>query len=354
MPAASAALGRLPLPSEYEENFSYTDRWKAYLKMNYQERGVVIFDLCRHDKYLLACTDMGTVIAWDSDLVFREDGIDGNPVPKHITQVSDGPLYAIQVENNSVVVAGDDGVLFFEIDQVFSNMDDSFRQNPIARFCPHPSPFEKVEINRFVIDGNHLYAGSGDRFGCYKWDIESKELLATYKQPHGYTQALHFDPRSQVMVVGGEDGYLRIWSCVQDKLIDTINVNREQSVAGKNSISSLATTGDTWLHVGGGNASGGLLATYHAPTRSLVEEKATVSRVNELLIHDEKLLVVGSDRHLSQWNPLSLDRLSNAGTGLRVGYALSPLDHSSLIACGGVGSMVEIYQDAQRVFRFTC
>ena len=94
-----------------------------------------------------------------------------------------------------------------------------------------------AEVNQTVIGvddkgGYFIYGVTNDTFGCYKWNLESCQISATYTLPHArnsiqvnnlYTMALNHN--SKELLIGGEDGQLRIWDTRSDQYVDAVNDN---------------------------------------------------------------------------------------------------------------------------------
>jgi hypothetical protein len=94
-----------------------------------------------------------------------------------------------------------------------------------------------AEVNHTVIgeDGKGiqwLYGVANDTFGCYKWNLETCQIMTTYTIPstrninhfnNSYTMALNHN--SKELLTGGEDGQLRIWDIATDLYVDVVNIN---------------------------------------------------------------------------------------------------------------------------------
>ena len=301
--------------------------------------------------------------------------------------ISSGKLYSIKIErivNKRLLFAcGDDGVLVFDLErEVINRLKNSGKKvaksTPLATFKPHPSPLEDkgIEINEIQIlrngDGKtYLFGAAGDSFGCYKWDLETKELIRTYSSPgRGYLCSIRVVPspdedEHNLLLLGGEDGVLTVWDLDQDKRLDHIDLNnasaadvaltessssnmpskaprrsnsKRSKTASNRWISSICARDRNWWTVaggtteslgggpsgrGGGNSGrigtgGGFVATFHAATRSMVAWSETREIPQKLasvpsnstdfaVLSQHNLLSVANEGVVTHWDALTLD-----------------------------------------------
>lgn len=307
-------------------------------------------------------------------------------------------------------MSGDDGVLVFdwERDILQSHLQQQssskakqpeFSVSPVSTFQTHPSPLEsrKIEVNDFEVleQGNnqaYLFGAAGDSFGAYKWDLATEKLVANYASAGGgYLHALRLLPADnesdsqQTLLAGGEGGKLRLWNVNSDKLMDQIDLaaatisdlssgasptlNRNNSKRSKNTpsrwISSICAYDHNWVSVGGGSSGGGgggssrggsstyggFLATYHAPTRSLVSLVETRETPQQLTIlppsaesvSEHNLVSVANEGVVSHFNALTLERNRRVWSTPPSSYAVAVSDDGKYTAVAGVGQYVDLF-----------
>ncbi|CAB9518583.1 THO complex 6 homolog (Drosophila) [Seminavis robusta] len=345
------------------------------------EKHVIVFGLCWIDVQLLAaCTSHGEIVIWSLD-----DTATNNTKPVFRRQVSKGKLYSIQFcekkspgEKSLLIVCGDEGVLLYDWEQDIYNKINNPTENkkpltPLTTFCPHPSPLEnaKVEVNDFQVlknngSNHHLLGAAGDSFGVYKWDMESGKLVANYASPERKSiYAVQMLPsssdNSQILLAGGEGGKVQLWDTTKDQSVgaidtsvdatkSTTSLSRSSSKRAKLSsrwISSICASDPNWFTVAGGNTahkSGhtGFLATYHAPTRSLVSSTETRETPQQIAASSQSLVCVANEGIVSRYNALSLEQ----PTGRQ--WCTSPSSYAAAVssdhtAVAGVGCFVDVF-----------
>lgn len=348
---------------EYTVCTPYVKSWEHQLENRRSgENSIVIFDLeWISPTHLVGVSNQGDLYIWNVPQVPNEEedigendmGLNIEPSsrsPLWKEKVSKGILYSVTsvqqgpTTNNRklIAVGGDEGVILMEID--LSNTIIGVKRK--ASYATHPNPAESsIEINDVVssLEQGHLFGAAGDAFGCYKWDIETQKVMATYPSQH--RQYLHclevMDPAH--ILTGGDDGSLSIYDVKQDKLVDQIDLGGW--------ISSIASFGESWWAVGAGNhGSGGWIASFHAPTRSTVAEINTRERPLALqVLADATLLSVGNDASMHCQNIFSLERTKRHETCAKAGYAIAVSDN--LVATAGVGSVVELFYQSEPYYR---
>jgi WD40 repeat protein len=98
-----------------------------------------------------------------------------------------------------------------------------------------------AEMNCFVVKENFMYGASGDAFGCYKWDLATGQIAATFHHMYyvptpigvsrgastseNYYHAVELVPGTMLLLTGGEDGILGIWNTDTNQLVDIMNLN---------------------------------------------------------------------------------------------------------------------------------
>lgn len=270
--------------------------------------------------------------------------------------------------------------------------------SPVSTFRPHPSPLESrsIEVNDFEVlqQGNnqaYLFGAAGDSFGAYKWDLSSEKLVANYASTGGgYLHSLRLLPpdgsnSQQTLLAGGEGGKLHFWDTTNDKLIDQIDLatvnasntsaassisspslSRTNSKRSKNLparwISSICAHDQNWFSVGGGSGGGGssrssgsngggFLATYHAPTRSLVSFVDTRETPQQLTtlpssvesVSEHNLVSVANEGVVSHFNALTLERTRRLWCTPPSAYATAVSDNGRHTAVAGVGCYIDIF-----------
>ena len=320
-------------------------------------------------------------------------------------------MYSIKLEcvasKHLLIVSGDDGVVVFDwkkdIVECFRQDRGSsrakkpdFSVSPVSTFRTHPSPLEsrKIEVNDFevLLQGNsqaYLFGAAGDTFGAYKWDLSSEKLIANYASTGGgYLHTLRMIPSDnessppQTLATGGEGGKMCVWDVYNDKLMDQVDLtaanntsapsatspalNRSNSKRSKNApsrwISSICAYDQNWFSVGGGStgggnsrgggsAPGGFLATYHAPTRSLISfletretpQQLTILPSSAELVSEHNLVSVANEGVVSHFNALTLERTRRLWSTPPSSYAASVSADGKYTAVAGVGCFVDIF-----------
>jgi len=285
--------------------------------------------------------------------------------------------------------------------------------SPTMRFKPHPSPLESrgIEVNDFQVlqgansNNNYLFGAAGDSFGAYKWDMTTGQLIKNYTSPGGgYLHAVQILPGdSSTLLAGGEGGKLTMWDISQDKLIDhidmttvsaidssaspsassTSNLSRSNSKRSKNLpsrwITSICAQSPHWFTVAGGSTGGsggsgirassssssstsGFLATYHAPTRSLVSftetretpQQLTMSPASTELSNSSphNIVSVGNEGVVSHFNALTLERTRRLWCTPPSAYSVESAGRYTAVA--GVGCLVDIFdENGEKFLRLT-
>lgn len=315
--------------------------------------------------------------------------------PNHQYKLSNGALFKLEYHagtlNSSssqplLLVAGEEGVLVYDWNQLYTNNRTAaaqIRSALLAHFRPYPlppppvrpgngrhprhpdqhkEPHNKAVCYPPVLDATmvvslenehgkqppiHIYASVKDDFGCYQWNMETQQLIRTFRIASvGYVSCLQSIPSSQMLLTGDDNGMLSIWDGQQGKLVEQININTAAARSGKSnqrskstsngggstksssasastrSILCLTSVHDTWWTVGGqiqngGGSSGGFLTTLHAPTRSIVasvETRETIQRLaassssssSSSLDSAAQIVSVGNESVVSFWHPATL------------------------------------------------
>lgn len=367
-------------PSNFAEGFSYEDQWTEYKKSSFfkKEEKVIIFDLCwHHDEledqlYLIGVTNKGEICIWKAPPMQLDNAgtnvssrgkLDPYRTPTFRRELSRGILYAvevIQVDQTILVVSGEEGVRIFPWKHLLVSLQQNNVISTQLQYKPYPSPSEgDIEVNQACVRDGFVYGAAGDAFGCYKWDIETAKLIATYRSPRkGYLHSLRMvtgQGSQPLLLTGGEDGILGVWDTNTDSMVEHFHINNNGKGQNPHWISSITSSADdNWWHVGGGQGStGGYVATFHGPTRSLVKTVSTREQVQRLDVAGLSLLSVGNDAFLSHWNSLSLERKESVRLNSLSGYAIATAPDGR-IATSGVGSTIDLFeQGTQRTFRFS-
>jgi WD40 repeat protein len=374
-------------PSFYADTelLTYANQWKQVDKPLLLSETAVFGLTFFQDSWLIGCTGQGEVCVWklateSNEILGKNRSEDviatSSPVLKlKVLSTSDGGvLYACKMVKRSddvwwLVVSGDDGILILDWNgDILPKINKNVHLSPTfqKQFRPFPSPFEpSIEVNDFVIHGNYLYGAAGDAFGCYKWDLATDKLVTTYKSTAGggYLHTLDLVANSNLLLLGGEDGSLGIWDISQDKIVDTIDMNPSSSLQTKKRrastrwISSCKARDENWWFVAGGRSShnkGGFLSTLHGPTRSVVSTVNTIETPQQLALYGNTLLSVANESFVSHWkNALSLEDAppQRVWSHQASAYAVAVSGSGQLIATGGIGEIVDIFEEGTQYGR---
>ena len=415
-------------------------------------------DQRRQPLYLVACTGTGELCIWDmppvssrgggdddddDDNVIQEDvlamqvassstSMTSNPTnartPKCRFQVPGSPtLYSLEIVKQNqqywIIAAGDGGVYLYDWEKDIVPMMNSTslsrgsstqnRQEeckPRSRLQLYPSAYERhIEVNDtcWHKDG-FVYGAAGDAFGCYKWNVETEQIVTTYRQrqhsknhcnSETYLQAVEQVPGTNLILTGGEEGMLGVWDTSKDQLVDQIDISsaihmeqtqpqqqqqleqqrrrptNSATLAPSRWISNIVARDENWWTVGGGTRAAhgvrqpsssstttttGFLATWHGPTRSLVTSVETRERPQQLALldnnnnnnnNDNHLLSVGNESWVSHYtDPLSLSVESSKKVWCHApsAYAVQ-VASDGRIAVAGVGGVVDIYENSSQL-----
>jgi hypothetical protein len=273
-------------------------------------------------------------------------------------------------------------------------------------FQPHPSAAEASvgEINDCLVDGNYLYGACGDAFGCYKWDLETTKVVTTFRSkqrnsgksngPFGGRQSGYFHtiakvPSSNLVLTGGENGFLYLVDVATDQYVNALDMNTKRTKSAISSfqnppvnkrragltsnggrccwISSCVARDENWWIVAGGqsvtgngiqrDSPNGFISTWHGPTRSLMSTVETRETPQQLACRvggergdgSPSLISVANESYISHWpNPFALD--SPEQIPQRVwcnqasAYAVAVSHDGRRVASGGVGSVVDVFE----------
>lgn len=226
---------------------------------------------------------------------------------------------------------------------------------------PSMCPPSYAEVNHTIIiedaddssGGSYLYGVANDTFGCYKWNVETCQIVTTYTIPpiRNYNHAnrtlytMVYIQSTQELLMGGEDGQLQIWDIKADQCRDVLNF--DQMIVGvhaKNSsinsrisnsfvlphqqhankdpnrgrtstigignhqpngaspsspsqlyISACTVWNEQWWIIGGGlhrynSIVSGYIAIIHGTTRSLLSFIMTQYKIQQLLLHQSSTI----------------------------------------------------------------
>jgi WD40 repeat protein len=256
-----------------------------------------------------------------------------------------------------------------------------------------------AEINCVAVDGDFMYGASGDTFGCYKWDLATGHIVATYHHMYcvaalkgvpgifgrkNYFHTVEVVIGTSVLLTGGEDGVLGIWNTDTNQLVDVMNLNplvhstivaqdvNAQRRANKNSqndedsvcwISSCLARDEQWWIVAGGLhicdcVSRGYVATIHGPTRTIRSIALTPGIIQQVALYPklsqgpQRVVAVANTHHVLYWD--NLFQLHNGPSQSVWCHAPSIFAIAAeqsdrpRVALGGVGSVVDVLEDGSR------
>lgn len=366
-------LPSLPRPSTQP---SYAEEWKKNPRTN-----VTVFGLAWQMPYLVGVTSCGDICTWsvpigddnEEDSNIYEMDIVNNRRPIFKVQVTNDVLYNIRfvpVKGKMLLfVSGDEGLWAYDWRDWIDLLQGRAKESPsvVMHFKPHPSPYTtKPEINDFDIwNDKWIFGAAGDAFGGYKWDMETQKLVANYTSlKRGYLHTIKCTEDGTVLT-GGEDGVLGVWDNQHDKLID--NVDLKSSLANDSSllhreqgsppwhtkattlwISHIQSSSANWWTVCGGvrrGGTGGHVSLWHAPTRSLVTGGLTRETPQFMCITPLSLITVANEGVVSHWSPSTLQRTNRVWCSPPSAFAAAIRPDDSCLAVGGVGDLVDIFDN---------
>jgi hypothetical protein len=397
----------------------YSQQWKAYqhtLRANDTARTIVhelvwIVAPSHQQLYLMACTNEGWVYVWhdpphmlhhdtpyvDHDNHHADDTNSHSRMrhPMAARKVSTGALYTMGItDSKHVALGGDEGVILVLLDELLP-IDTNDKSNTaapssssdtpiprLAHYRPYPSPCSlsgPSSVQQVALCQSTLWAATRDAYGCYKWDLETQQLVRHIEAPYSSTVA--YLPGSHPVVLTGSsrNGILRIWDPQHDQLVDAIPIVANGSTGSSKSSESLtkkpriprkANTGVTdasttrttatsiascgpamrdseeWWCVAGGNniGSGGYLSTWHAPTRTCLAHVSTDDCPWRVVPTITSLVSVGNTARVRQWSSLSLHETTPPmACSAKAGHAIAVAPDGRM-AVGGVGRTIDIYE----------
>jgi WD40 repeat protein len=362
----------------------YKSQWAKYVQeeLGKSALSTTIYGLCYYDghdlgplskqSFLVGCSDTGQIYVWKMPKLSEDSStlLNYNKYPVLTFTVRNKTcLYALQFVDlhgeSLLVVSGDGGIYFVNwtkqvVPYLQQRDDDDDHDNDVLmkpdhqltvdilrHFKPHVSALEDscIEVNDFSLDKEYIYGAAGDSFGCYKWNIERGDLVATYKPRQ--TSYLHTVNKigDHSILFGGEDGCLELWDTQADKCMDS------WSMGGWVGASAIA--GD-WWHVGGGRADAtGFAASFHGPTRSLATNKATPETIQYMLYDESTLYSVGSESFVSYWqDPCTLRQRQKVWCTTTSGFATAV--SKNIVAVAGEGSTVDLFDKSVPFCQFQC
>jgi hypothetical protein len=226
-------------------------------------------------------------------------------------------------------------------------------------------------------------------------------LAASYDDDDDDDQGPSTTTMTTTLLIGTTDSQLIIWNSPGTMEMIRLSSSDEpdsKSVGGNNSaethpkmmlpfdvaVTSICASRDQWWTIAGSachhhhnnnnksrsNTTGGVLATLHGPTRTLVSCTATREMIHSIAINndsnhgggDPRVYTAANEGVVSVWeSPYRLERQARIWTNPASGHAITSIPlgggdsttttttTTSVIAISGVGSQVDILQDACRV-----
>jgi len=286
-----------------------------------------------------------------------------------------------------------------------------------------PAQQQQLAIRTCLVEDGHLYAAVDETDEIYKWNLSSHELIRVYKPGKSSASCiramtttriptdlssddLHAPDSSDaptttpssVLLAGGDDGLLTLWDYENDRQVETIDINTaipdddsqqqkkttkfvarsKPSVSHRKSIACIAATQDgNWWVVAGtrltrtatataeaSQSEGGYVASFYAPTRSLVAYEETLETPNRLkFLGGTNVVSVANEAVVTRRQCPSLHRVNRVCCQVPCAYsiALAPPTQTppaaptdELVAIGGVGGTVDLFDGTEQTYRFTC
>lgn len=397
----------LPPPSFYQDKLNYAYEWSDYKKQQRPAvQSVTIFDLAfGSSEILVACTSTGELCFFQllHDAVIDEDNHldddddddddDNNHSPDvswsainktclHRFQLTQGSLYSLKIQSETdrtwLIASGDGGVWLFDwYDIQESVVKKSQTPSPPKHhhFKLHPSPHESaVEVNETCFQHNSLWGAAGDDFGCYKWDVETCQIITTYRSK--FLQTMTLIPNTNILLTGGEEGTLNLWDTQQDRLIETIEIQpnvpsktmtntintekRGSTFIQSTRISCAIARDENWWTIGGERShtghtrqqtmleKSGFLATFHGPTRSIVSQielRETPQKLAYANNNHEAVVSVANENYVSHFNnALDLESPERVWCHSQSAFAAA-VSKNGILAVAGVGSTIDLYRN---------
>ena len=330
-----------------------------------------VFALELVQQYLVGCTSRGRILVWDipqlprmeedEEETMAGDTYNGDPVAIFHLDLGLGTtnclndLYAMEYLETAqgkqlLMVAGDGGVYLLNwkqqiLTQLKRSTKDSSASStlqPFQTYRLHPHPQQTTECNDLCVSSSdHLFAAAGDAFGCYKWNLATSQLVTTYapkkQQRSSYLHTV--SNNGSVVLIGGEASTLELWDGQKDERIAVLPTQMECVTC------STGATTDWWTIGGGTNTNTrGMVATYHGPTRSLVQETATDAVVQQIhpTAYKSSILSVGQEPWVSHWAAASsLQSCDKVRCESERSFAVAC--STTYVAVGGTGSVVDVF-----------
>jgi WD40 repeat protein len=323
--------------------------------------------------------------------------------PWRICHIAKKALFSIRLasstpnsrnEKQLLLIGGDDGLLLLDCDNLFKRLSEAPTTtcsleslklvNPI-HFRPYPSPLTvnntsslaSSEVNEALIQGDDIYAAVGDAFGLYKWNIETQQLIKTYKEA-SFLHSVQSLPAvngskntnaSTLLLTGGEDGVVQLWDSHHDALIETLPLldlglehthNKRNHVGKKGSakvntpwITSLAVMDTNWFSVVGGRFTGpgtgsaeqGFISTFDVPTRSIIAYTETRTKQHRATyLPNRSLATVANESVVSYyWYPTILDEPSQRSVCSSPSAHCLAIAPDGRIVVGGEGGVMDVF-----------
>ena len=384
----------------FQGNAKYSRSWKPKISRPSSSTSCTIYcsafsPTISGKSYVVACTSNGLICVWDSKCGSSD------PIIRVAASTADKVLYDVQFidckRENLLVVSGDPGTLIYKWSAFLSAIDsqEQFTNGnvflePITNFIPHPSPSGPVEFNcasYSAVDGM-LYAGAGDAFGCYKFDLGTEKLVGTFGRG-SHSDYLHdvmsLPNHNKLVLTAGEDGAIAFWDSNEMQLIekiniqDTLNKNKHSVTRQQNNgfgstqqlgnvskswVSSMDRKGDWLVAVGGsesgnilrsGPSSSGFMSIFHLPTRTFNAGCITRESYNAVTYnhHLDSFVSGGNDGQIAFWDSSTGMCTGRAGCSSSLIYALSCNTAQSTMLAGGTGGALNCFIDRIKTSNLT-
>lgn len=368
-----------PCPSfadylENPESLSIASQWEAHIQHQQKShRATTVFSLAwmDNDTTLAGCTLDGQILVWKipanrPEVDFGDINEDDDNEQVYDPQPSsafsmpgaagDYTLYAMKLIHHDskrlLLVAGDGGVFVFDWDEQMAPhlpKDPSApgrRSTPVIipltprhHFPTHPSPYQTsttlpTECNDICYNESLVYAAAGDAFGGYCWNLETQQLVTTYRAA-GLDQLYTVSHNNNMLLLAGDGPTIHLYDVrAKNKSIASIT---PPSSPPYHLCSSLAV--DDWAMVGGG-------ATIHIPTQRVVYEWNTKDTVHCMHVTNTSIQTGHASGVVTEWQSRPIVRATNTRWAVQDStvYAVAA-NQTSVMAVGG--ESVHVFYDTR-------
>ncbi|KAK1264938.1 WD repeat-containing protein DWA1 [Acorus gramineus] len=268
-----------------------------------------------------------------------------------------GPAYDVKFygdgDDSLLLSCGDDGRICGWRWNDISNSDESMPmqgvhlESVLELVNPqHQGPWDALspipETNAIAVNKQEgsIFSATGD--GCaYCWDVETSKRTMTFRGHSAYLHCVVARKSSNQIITGSEDGTARIWDCRSGQCVKVIHPQKGCKLTDSYSYVSCVAVDkyERWLVCGSGRN----VSVWSLPACELILSFENKSSVQDVLINDNQILVVGAEPVLTRMH-INGEDFSKIQCAPPSAFSVS-LHPSGVTAVGGYGGLVDIVSE---------